>query len=195
MAAPFNTPLSGPSTDGARRVRLAARAVATTAAAAALLSVAALSASAAPGDVSVADSVVANVNVSSTITLNLDQASFDLNGLPSTEASQTGAVTGVVTTNNATGYSVGVVAESAVLTAATTGNTDTIPIANLAVVDSGGSYAALSDDDAAPVITTTKGSRSALAGDAFSDDYRVAIPDVNSDTYTVTLDYTATALA
>jgi hypothetical protein len=195
MAASFNNPFSGPSTYGTRRGRLAARALATTASAAALLSVAAVSASAAPGDVSVADNVVANVNVSSTITLNLDQQGFDLNGLPSTRVSQTGAVTGRVTTNNATGYSVGVVAEAAALTAATNGNLDTIPIENLAVVDSDGAYAPLSNDEAAPVITTTKATRSALAGDTFSDDYRVDIPDVNSDTYSVTLDYTATALA
>lgn len=173
-------------------MRLVARALVTTATAAAFLSVASLSASAAPGDTSV-DSVVANVGVNSTITLNVDQGSFDLNGSPSTTVSQSGAVTGLVTTNNATGYSVGVRADAATLQAQTSGNTDSIPIANLEVANVAGTYTAVSNT--APVITTTKATRSALTGDVFSDDYRVAIPDVNSDTYSVTLSYTATALA
>ena len=175
-----------------RGVRLVARALVTTATAAAFISVASLSASAAPGDTDV-DTVVANVGVNSTITLNLDQGSFDLNGTPLSTVPGVGAVTGLVTTNNATGYSVGVQAAAATLQPTSGVNTDTIPIANLEVADAAGAYTALSNTT--PVITTTKATRSALAGDAFSDDYRVAIPDVNSDTYSVTLNYTATALA
>jgi hypothetical protein len=180
------------TSDRRRRVRIATRALVTTATAVAFVGLASVSASAAPGDTS-ADTVIANVNVNSTITLNLDQASFDLNGSPSTTVSQTGAVTGLVTTNNLTGYSVGVQANAATLVPAANGNTDSIPIADLLVADTGGAYTPLSST--APVITSTKGTRSALAGDVFSDDYRVLIPDVDSDTYSVTLSYTATALA
>ena len=157
----------------------------------ALLSLAGLPAYAAPGDTST-DSVVANVNVNSTITLNVIQSSFNINGVPGATVGSTNAVTGTVTTNNATGYSVGVQAATAALQPTTSGNTDSIPVANLEVTDAAGAWTPVSDT--APVITTTKPTRSAPAGDAFSDDYRVAIPDVNSDTYSVTLNYVATAL-
>ena len=175
-----------------RGVRLVSRALITTAAAATFVGMASVSASAAPGDTAT-DSVVANVNVNSIISLNLDQGSFDLNGTPLSTVTGVGSVTGVVTTNNAAGYSVGVQAAAATLQPTLGGNADTIPIANLQVADAAGTYTPLSNT--APVITTTKATRSALLGDAFSDDYRVDIPDVNSDTYSVTLDYTATALA
>ncbi|GAA1427304.1 hypothetical protein GCM10009616_04110 [Microlunatus lacustris] len=137
--------------------------------------------------------MVANVNVNSTITLNLDQGNFDLNGIPGSTVSKAGAVTGVVTTNNAAGYSVGVVAAASTLRPSLSANTDSIPIANLEVTDSDGDLTPLSPTT--PVITNTQDTRSALTGDAFSDDYQVDIPDVNSDTYSVTLNYTATALA
>ena len=183
MTNPSSTPEYG------RGYRLVARTVLTTAAAAAFIGLASVSASAAPAT----DSVVANVGVNSTITLNLDQASFNLNGAPLSNVPGVGAVTGLVTTNNATGYTVGVQAAAATLQPSSGANTDSIPIANLEVADAVGAFAPVSNT--APVITTTKATRSALTGDAFSDDYRVAIPDVNSDTYSVTLNYTATALA
>ncbi len=197
MAVQHNTPLPGltvPEGEGRRSVRLVARGLVITATAAALLSAASLSASAAPGDTSRA-SVTANVNVNSVISLALDQTNFDLNGTPGSTVTLAGAVTGTVTTNNAAGYSVGVVAQAATLQPTLVGNTDSIPIANLKVTNAAGVYTSLSNNPLTPVITTTKATRSDLTGDDFSDDYRVAIPDVNSDTYTVTLDYTATALA
>lgn len=160
-------------------------------AAVAALSCAGLSAQAAPGDTS-SDTVVANVAVNSTISLNVTQSSFTISGVPNATATSTGAVTGVVTTNNATGFSVGVQAAAAALQPATSGNTDTIPIANLEVTNAAGAWTPVSDT--APVTVHTQATRSDLAGTAFSDDYRVAIPDVNSDTYSVTLDYVATAL-
>ena len=175
-----------------RGFRLATRAVVTTATAAAFVGLASVSASAAPGDTST-DSVVANVNVNSVITLNLDQSNFDLNGTPGSTVSGDGSVTGLVTTNNAAGYSVGVQAAAATLQPTLGTNTDTIPIADLQVANAAGAYTPLSNT--APVITNTQATRSALTGDAFSDDYKVNIPDVNSDTYSVTLNYTATALA
>lgn len=195
MSGHLTTPLPDQAisrAEGRRGVRLIARALVTAATAGAFLSVASLPASAAPGDTS-ADSVVANVNVNSTITLNVATSSFNLNGTPLSTVPGVGAVTGLVTTNNTTGYSVGVQAAAETLQPATGGNADSIPIANLEVANAAGAYTALSNT--APVITTTKATRSALTGDAFSDDYRVAIPDVNSDTYSVTLNYTATALA
>lgn len=188
MTNPPRTP------EHARSLRLVARTVLTTATAAAFVGLAGVSASAAPGDVSTA-SVTANVNVNSTINLALDQASFSLNGTPNSSVDKTGAVTGTVTTNNSAGYSVGVVAEAPTLQPSLNGNTDSIPIGNLEVSNAAGVSTPLTADVATPVITTTKASRSALAGDAFSDDYSVTIPDVNSDTYSVVLDYTATALA
>ena len=188
MTNPSSTP------DRRRGHRTAARVVLTAATAAAFVGLATASASAAPGDVSEA-SVVANVNVNSTITLALDQANFDLNGTPNSTVSKTGAVTGSLTTNNAAGYSIGVVAAAATLQPHLNGNTDSIPIGSLEVADAAGDYTPLGNDEEAPVITNTRAVRSALAGDDFSDDYRVNIPDVNSDTYSVTLNYTATALA
>jgi hypothetical protein len=180
--------------EGRRGVRLVARALVTTAAAAAFFSVAGLSASAAPGDTSEA-TVDANVIVNSTINLALDQASFDINATPDSTEAKTGAVTGTVTTNNATGYSVGVVAEADTLQPTLPDNDDTIPIANLEVRNDAGVYTPVSNDEAAPVITVTQDTRSALDGDDFSDDYQITVPGVNSDTYSVTLNYTATALA
>lgn len=192
MSNPSNHARLLSSSPGPARRRMV-RALAVSAAAA-LVAMSGAPAMAAPGDVAT-DSVTANVNVSSIITLALDQSSFDLNGAPSSTVSKTGAVTGTVTTNNAAGYSVGVVAAADTLQPTLGGNADSIPIANLEVHNAAGVYTALSEDPIAPVITTTTTARSALTGDAFSDDYQVAIPDVNSDTYSVVLDYTATALA
>jgi hypothetical protein len=182
-----------------RGYRLVARTVLTTAAAAAFIGMASVSASAAPGDTDTA-SVIANVDVNSTINLAIDQGNFDLNLLPSSNVDKTGAVTGRVTTNNAAGYSVGVVAQAATLQGRP-GNTDSIPIAALEVHNAAGVYTSLSSNPANPVITTTKNSRSAIGtnggpdGDTFSDDYQVTVGDINSDVYSVTLNYTATALA
>lgn len=188
MTNPSITPAHG------RGFRLAARGLIITATAAAFVGAGSLSASAAPGDTSLA-SVTANVNVNSTISLALGQASFDLNGTPSSTVTKTNAVTGTVTTNNATGYSVGVVPSAATLHSTRTGNTDNIPVTALEVTDAAGNFTPMTLDPAAPVITTTKATRSGPGGDFFGDDYRVTIPDVNSDTYSVTLNYTATALA
>lgn len=178
--------------DSKRSTRFATRAFLGTAAVALLAGAAAAPAFAAPGDTAT-DSVVANVNVNSTITLSLDQGNFDLNGIPGSSVGKTAAVTGLVTTNNAAGYSVGVLAAASTLQPSLGANPDSIPIANLEVTDSDGDFTPLSTT--VPVITTTQPTRSALLGDAFSDDYQVEIPDVNSDTYSVTLNYTATALA
>lgn len=183
MTNPSFTPQRG------RGLRVTARALLTTATAAAFVGAASLSASAAPAN---EDSVVANVGVSSVITLNVTQSDFDLNGIPESRVVGDDAVTGTVTTNSATGYTVSVQAAADNLHASAAGNLDSIPIAALQVVDAEDDYVPLSNTTS--VITHTQATRSALTGDAFSDDYRVDIPDVNSDTYSVTLNYTATAL-
>lgn len=186
MTSPSSYPGRG------RGLRLVTRTLVTAATAAAFVGMASVSASAAPGDTAT-DSVVANVNVDSTITLAVNQTDFELAGDPSSTVAGPASVTGTVTTNNITGYSVGVQAATATLVAASTGNTDSIPIGNLSVESAAGVETPVSNT--APVITTTKATRSALVGDTFSDDYSVNIPNVNSDIYRVTLNYTATALA
>ena len=149
-----------------------------------------LPASAAPGDTS-ADSTVANVGVTSSITLQGLTESFTLNGLPGDTQTSTGAVSYTVLTNNVGGYTVGVTAADDVLSPAGA-STDTIPIGNLAVRAGGnGAFTALSDTS--PVILRDKDTRSAQAGDDYSDDYQVDIPFVADDTYSVTLNYVATA--
>jgi hypothetical protein len=178
------------TTKHGRGYRLAGRIAFTTATAAAFVGMATVSASAAPGDDSTAN-VTANVNVDSTINLALNQTSFTINATPDSTQALAAAVTGTVTTNSATGYNVGVVAEEDTLQPTT--GTQSIPIANLQVTDSDGVYAPLSDT--AAVITTTKATRSAANGDNFSDDYKIAVPLVVTDLYHVTLNYTATALA
>jgi hypothetical protein len=186
MTSPSSSPARG------RGYRLVTRTLVTAATAAAFVGLASVSASAAP--VNVLDgSVQANVEVGSTLTLALDQDDFLLSGFPTDVVVGLAAVTGSVTTNNASGYSVGVQAAEATLDPPTGTNTDTIPIAALQVTNEDNAYTSLSST--APVTTTTKDTRSELDGDAFSDDYRVTIPDVNTDTYSVTLNYTATALA
>ncbi len=181
------------STDAGRRgVRLAARALVTTATAAVFLSMACVSASAAPGDES-ADTVVANVGVSSSITLSGLTGEFTLNGLPGDTVAEEDAVTFNVNTNNVGGYNVTVQSQSAALVATLPANPDSIPIEELGVRNAGAAaYTPVSST--APFIINTKATRSAEGGDAYSHDYSVDIPFVSDDTYTATLDYVATAL-
>lgn len=83
--------MTNPSLTPQRGLRLTARALLTTATAAAFVGAASLSASAAPAN---EDSVVANVGVSSVITLNVTQSDFDLNGIPESRVVGDDAVTG-----------------------------------------------------------------------------------------------------
>lgn len=149
-----------------------------------------LPAAAAPGDQS-AGTTTANVGVNSSITLQGLTPSFTLNGLPGATVAQVGAVAYNVLTNNVGGYTVSVTAADDVLTPAGT-STDTIPIGNLAVRAGGdGAYTALSADNA--VNLREKDTRSASDGDDYADDYRVNIPFVADDVYSVTLNYVAVA--
>ncbi len=168
------------------------RAVALAAAVTLLAFGAAAPAFAAPGDTSV-DTTIANVEVSSAIALNALTPSFTLVGLPGATVTGNGAVEFNVETNNAGGYAVTVQAEDDVLNPADTDNPDVIPIGNLRVRETGdGAFTSL--NDAAAVTVHRQAVRSASGGDALSNDYQVSIPFVASDTYSVTLDYVATAL-
>jgi len=190
MSAPLST-TSSPLAKSAQGRRVG-RGLAVAAAAGLLAAVAAqLPASAAPGDVSPA-STTANVGVSSSISLQGLTSSFNLNGLPGDTVTGDGAVSYTVQTNNVGGYTVGVTADKDALLPAGT-STDNIPIENLQVRPAGqGSFTALSSTNA--VTLRNQGTRSAAAGDRYSDDYRIDIPFVADDVYSVTLNYVATAL-
>ncbi len=162
------------------------------AAAAALAGSTAIPAVAAPGDTS-DDTTVANVGVTSAIVLTALTPSFTLNGLPGAIVTGLNAVSFNVETNNIGGYAVTVQAEDDVLASTAQGNTDEIPIAALRVRESGGG-AYTSVTDAAPLTVHSQATRSASGGDNLSNDYQVSIPFVADDTYSVTLDYVATAL-
>jgi len=119
-------------------------------------------------------------------------SSFDLAGLPDTTVTANGAVTMTVTTNSTGGYQVGVQAESTTLVGATPGNTDTIPIAALLVRQSGTSlFEPMSAT--APLVVHSQTRPSSPGGDAVSNDFRIQIPFVSTDTYSTTLDYIASA--
>lgn len=135
-------------------------------------------------------STTANVAVASSITLSGLTSSFTLSGPPNTTQSANGAVTMKVTTNNNTGYTVTVQGASATMVGQAAGNTDTIPISNLAVRETGTTaWTALSSSSAATVHS--QNGRSVSSGDTISNDYQITIPFVNSDTYSATLNYVA----
>ncbi len=135
----------------------------------------------------------ARVAVSAAIVLSNLTPEFTLSGIPGDTPEEIGAVTMHVQTNNATGYNVTVQAAAPDLVGTGT-NTDTIPVIDLSVRQTNTTtYTALSDT--APVQVHNQATRSADApGDLLSNDYEfnTPIPHVNSDIYSVTLDYVAT---
>ncbi len=120
-------------------------------------------------------------------------ASFTLTGAPNATVTNDAAVSYKVTTNNLAGYSVTVQAATPTLVANTPGNTDAIPIARLSVKGdaAGAAYTPMST---AAQTVHTQATRSIEAGDSLVNGYQVAIPFVNQDTYSVTLNYVATTL-
>jgi hypothetical protein len=135
----------------------------------------------------------ANVEVSSAITLTDLTPSFELSGIPGATVTGLVAVTYNVETNNVAGYSVTVQSQTSTMVANAVGNADSIPIADLTAREGGvGTYAALSNT--AALTVHTQATRSAEGGDELATDFQMAIPFVNSDTYTATLDYVATTL-
>jgi hypothetical protein len=137
-------------------------------------------------------STSAHVAVGTSITLSGLTASFTLSGDIGTTVTQNGAVTMNVLTNNLLGYTVTVRAAAATLSG-TGGNTDTIPIADLKVRETGG-VAFLPLSNSLPVLVHTQATPSGGSGDSLSNDYQVVIPNVAGDTYSVTLNYVATTL-
>jgi hypothetical protein len=139
-------------------------------------------------------STTANVTVGSAISLTGLTPTFTLTGIPGVAVTGTSAVSMLVTTNNFAGYTVTVEPQTATLTGAIPGNTDTIPIGSLQVqgptqVDA---FAALTFGT--PTEVVTKAAPSAEAGDTVNNSYRMTVPFVQPDTYTATLDYIATTL-
>jgi hypothetical protein len=133
----------------------------------------------------------ANAAVTSSITLSGLTNAFTLTGAPDTTATTATPVTMKVTTNNAAGYAVTVQANVPVMSPATLGNTDTIPVSALEVRKTGTiGYTPLSA--LSPVTVHSQTTRSSSQGDTINNDYRMAIPFVNADTYSVGLTYIAT---
>jgi hypothetical protein len=133
----------------------------------------------------------ANAAVASTITLSGLTSAFTLSGAPATTALSATPVTMNVLTNNRTGYTVTSVAGNALMLPATpVTNTDTIPVSALQVRETGTTpYTALSA--VTPVTVHSQAAKSAVAGDTVSNDFKMVVPFVNADTYSVTLTYLA----
>lgn len=145
---------------------------------------------AAPALAASSGSTTANAAVGSTITLSGLTPSFTMAGDPNTTVTAAAPVTMNVLTNNRTGYTVTVQAAGLTMAPVTIGNTDSIPIANLKVRETGTTtYTPLSN--IAPVTVHSQATKSGVAGDTVSNDFSLAIPFVNSDTYRVTLTYVA----
>ncbi|MFE2519397.1 hypothetical protein [Streptomyces mirabilis] len=135
----------------------------------------------------------ANVSVLGSITLSNLTGSFTLTGDPSTTVSSTGAVNMTVTTNNPAGYQVTVQSTTPTLTGSV-GNTDSIPIGNLYVRETGSGPLLYPLSDTSPVTVHIQHTPSAPAGDNLSNDYSINIPAVQPDTYRTTLNYIAATL-
>jgi uncharacterized repeat protein (TIGR01451 family) len=126
------------------------------------------------------------------ITLTGLTPSFTLTGVPNSTVGSDGTVTMTVTTNNPGGYLVSVQPTAPALTGTVPGNTETVPIGQLRVRESGtGPFRPLSD--LAPLTVHRQDTPSAPGGDAVSNDYQVEIPFVPSDTYSAELDYIVSA--
>ena len=132
----------------------------------------------------------ANASVNSKITFSGLSAAFTATGDPLTTAPAPSAVTMNVRTNNKTGYTVTVQAAAANMVG-TAGNTDVIPVSAMSVRNTatGGAYTAISSSAAVTVASTSV--KSTGGGDTVNNDYQIAIPWVNADTYSVTLNYIA----
>jgi hypothetical protein len=142
------------------------------------------------------DSTTANVGVNSSIAVTGLTPSFTLNGAPGATVTRVGAVTFKVETNNLAGYMVSVQPTTLSLTPPVHDpvNADSIPITALSVRETGTSgyvpFSTTSTERRVHVQPT----RSLPGGDTLSTDYEIAIPFVNQDTYSATLNYVATTL-
>ncbi|MEJ8662183.1 hypothetical protein [Streptomyces sp. MS1.AVA.4] len=131
------------------------------------------------------DTVQANMAVSSAISLEITEDAFTLSGPPNTTVTELAAVHFRVTTNNAGGYTVGGRAADDALRPQTPGNPDTIPVSNLEVRPNGQTlWIPVTPNQQ---VTRNVDGPSAPGGDNYSTDYRVHIPNVRSDTYSVSI--------
>jgi hypothetical protein len=163
--------------------------------AAAAVAVVGIGVMAAPAGAAPNGSTTGSVSVSSGISLTALTPSFQITGVPGdVNVAAAAPITMRVTTNNVAGYNVTVAARSATF-AGTGTNAATIDVGALEVQGSGtvnGAFQALSFGT--PTQTFTKAAASAPAGDTVTNAYRMTIPFVAPDTYSVVLDYVATAL-
>ena len=129
-----------------------------------------------------------------TIELSGLTAGFTLSGPPHATVSSDGAVTMTVTTNSPGGYDVTVLAQDAEV-AGSLGNDDHddhFPVSLFRVRESGdAAFLSLSATVARRVHRQS--TASAPGGDAVSNDFRVVMPNVVPDTYSMTLNYLVTA--
>ena len=124
------------------------------------------------------------------ITLTNLTPNFTLTGLPNTTAEMNNAVTMTVTTNCVTGYTVTAQATGPTLTPNLSNNPNSIPVGALKAREHGTSaFTSLSASSA--VVLHSQHTASAAAGDAISNDYELAVPVVESGTYSVTINYIA----
>ena len=173
------------------RTRFAARALVSSATVAAFVGLASVPAFADTDPVAATESTDASVVVTEGITLDA-VGDFSLTGLPGQTV--TTAVPYRVTTNAEAGYTVTVEAQAEFLEADPATDED-IEIDDLTVNTTATPlvYASVPGAAAnAPRTLHTQEDRSAANGDALTNNYRILIPAVAADTYTVTLDYVAT---
>ncbi len=116
---------------------------------------------------------------------------FTVSGIPGETSTAEGAVTMTVITNSPTGYSVSVRATTDQLVSAGNGSTDTIPIEDLRVRETG-TQAFTPLSTGATVTVHGQSGPSAPGGDAISNDFQATIPFVTTGTYSATLEYIAT---
>jgi hypothetical protein len=185
------TPSRPPDTRGTHRGTAAFRlgaAILVVGAAAAFPAVPALAASAA-SDPSATGTTTANVDVSSGIALTDLTPSFTLAGLPGDTATEDGAVTMNVMTNNATGYNVTVQAAGPDIS----DNANNIPVTDLQVDNgySGGTPGWVPLSSTTAVTVFSQSTPSSDDGDTIVNDYRITIPTVPDGDYSGTLDYVA----
>lgn len=139
------------------------------------------------------DTTDAHVQVDSSIVLTGLTSEFTLTGIPGATVAGLSVVGFNVETNNFAGYNVTVQSQTPTMVGDLPSNTDSIPIGALKVRETGTTpYTAVSGTS--PVTVHTQAMRSDEGGDDLSNDYSVAIPFVNQDTYTATLDYIAATL-
>ena len=149
-------------------------------------------ASAVPNDTSTGQTT-GNAVVESGITLTALTSSFTLTGTPGATVQSAAPVTYNVETNNVAGYAVFVEADTATMKGALPLNADVINVGDLTVRETGiGSYQALTTGSGPGELIHSQSIRSENQGDVNSSEYKMRIPNVNADTYSTTLTYTAT---